>query len=719
MKPSGREISRESRHACRAGAIFSFATAAAALPIAIFAAPCLAEELPGAAHFRERVQPVLEKYCYGCHGNGVNEGNRTLDTFASDDALLKDTGLWWAVMKNLRTGIMPPPGEDRPTPEELQRMLGWIEADVFAIDPANPDPGRVTLRRLNRVEYRNTIRDLMGVRYDTNDAFPADDTGYGFDNIGDVLSLTPLLMEKYLQAAQVIVDEALQKNSDRFFPDGPAPDDPNQREAYVRKVLTQFVRRAYRRPVDDATIDRLVAIAQQVYAQPNQTLEAAVGRAMTAVLASPRFLFRTEDPAAASADARFPQIDEYALASRLSYFLWSTMPDEELMELADRGKLRQNLPAQVARMLKSKHSDAFVKNFAGQWLRTRDVENAKIYALPAMGLQEDYQKVLKELRAIKQLDENDGPIPPPPGPEGDGSVVDEEKAREIARVEKLRAEHGRLDKLRNLFSDDLRRAMRRETEMYFEYVLREDRSLLELIDSNYTFLNEDLAKHYGIPGVTGKEMRRVELPADSPRGGLLTQGTLLVVTSNPNRTSPVKRGLYILDNIVGFPAPPPPPASIPPLEAAAAAVTGRKPTIRELQELHRSDSLCQACHARMDPIGLALENFNAMGMWRDREHDQPIDASGKLLTGETFDGIRQLKSILKEQHRLDIYRCVTEKLLTYALGRGLEYYDEHTVDLIVQQLDRQEGKMSVLMMGIIQSAAFDKQRRPEKVAAQP
>jgi len=260
--------------------------------------------------------------------------------------------------------------------------------------------------------------------------------------------------------------------------------------------------------------------------------------------------------------------------------------------------------------------------------------------------------------------------------------------------------------------------MRRETEMYFEHILREDLSLLELIDSNYTFLNERLAEHYGIEGVEGDEMRRVELPPDSPRGGLLTQGTLLVVTSNPTRTSPVKRGLYILDNILGTPPPPPPP-NIPTLEQAADQVTDRQPTIRELQEIHRRDPLCHACHARMDPLGLALENFNALGMWRENEQDRPIDASGTLLTGETFGGVRDLKKVLKEEHRLDFYRCLTEKLLTYALGRGLEYYDEHTVDQIVEKLERDGGKFSTLVTGVIDSAPFQRQRRAETVAKTP
>jgi hypothetical protein len=240
-------------------------------------------------------------------------------------------------------------------------------------------------------------------------------------------------------------------------------------------------------------------------------------------------------------------------------------------------------------------------------------------------------------------------------------------------------------------------------------VLREDRNLLELIDADYTFLNETLAAFYGIPNVAGRRMRRVDLPKDSPRGGVLTQGTMLVVTSNPTRTSPVKRGLFILDNILGTPAPPPPNA-VPPLEAAAGAVTDHPASLREALDIHRKDPLCAGCHARFDPLGLALENFNALGMWRDTEHDRPIDTSGTLLTGEQFQTIGDLKNVLKNEHKLDFYRCLTEKLLTYATGRGLEYYDEPTVDAIVERLDAENGRFSVLLRGVIDSAPFQQQR---------
>jgi hypothetical protein len=252
--------------------------------------------------------------------------------------------------------------------------------------------------------------------------------------------------------------------------------------------------------------------------------------------------------------------------------------------------------------------------------------------------------------------------------------------------------------------------------MFFAEIVRADRSVLELLDSDYTFVNERLAKHYGIPDVKGTEMRRVSLPAESPRGGLLTQGTVLVVTSNPTRTSPVKRGLFILENILGTPAPPPP-ADVPQLEDSEKAFGDREPTLREVLEVHRGKPLCNACHARMDPLGLALENFNAMGLYREKERGQALDTGGKLISGESFDGVRALKKILMENHRGDFYRCLTEKTLTYALGRGLESYDVETVDRIVGRLESENGRFSALLSGLIDSAAFQKRRKTTDTVA--
>lgn len=632
-----------------------FALASSFITSLLATAASADSESPTLVRYRNNVQPILETHCYTCHGYGSNEGGRTLDQFESDEAMLANKKLWWAVLQNVRAGVMPPAGEERLSEEERRTLFDWIKFDALAIDRDHPDPGRVTLRRLNRTQYRNTIRDLLGVDYNTSDEFPADDSGYGFDNVADVLSVSPLLMEKYLDAAEMIVERAVpteaphpkdshrQKKYKRVFRDGPPPKDAEQRDAYARSLLANFTRRAYRRPVDGQVIDRLVQIAKDVYTAPGQTFESGIANAMAAVLASPRFIFLIEDIAPSSSDEKYPLIDEHALASRLSYFLWSTMPDRELIELADRGELRANLTAQIKRMVKDDRITELAENFAGQWLRSRDVERFEVDLM---------------------------------------------------------------------FGHDLAVAMAEETNRYFEHIVRKNRSVLELIDSDYTFLNERLAAHYGIEGVDGRRIRRVELPADSPRGGVLTQGAMLVVTSNPVRTSPVKRGLFILENILGTPPPPPPP-NLPLLEDSASAISGHTPTVRELQEQHRKDPLCHSCHSRMDPLGLAFENFDRLGKWRTEEGDQPVDPSGTLLTGEHFDNVGQLKKIMKEERRQDFYRCLTEKLLTYAIARGLDYHDEYTIDQIVERLDNNQGRFAELLTGVVESAPFQRQRRSE------
>jgi hypothetical protein len=413
---------------------------------------------------------------------------------------------------------------------------------------------------------------------------------------------------------------------------------------------------------------------------------------MVAVLSSPRFLFRIEQPITDSAGEKFPLVDEYALACRLSYFLWSTMPDEELIGLARRGELRKNLDAQLKRLLADPRSQAMVQNFVGQWLQVRDVEgiaiDSRIVLARDSGEEKELQREIEEFR--KRLAERQkNPTTRP------------------ARIQRPRLFARPTIEL----DGTLRNAIRQEVEMYFGHVVHDDRSVLELLDSNYTYLNDALAKYYGIKGVTGKEMRKVDLPTDNPRGGLLTMASMLVVTSNPTRTSPVKRGQFILDNILGMPAPPPP-ADIPALEESESAFKDKEhePSFRQVLEVHRSKALCSSCHSRMDPLGLSLENFNALGLWREKERGQAIDASGKLITGESFHDIRDLKRILKDDHKIDFYRCMTEKLLTYALGRGLEYDDVETVDQIVERLDRAEGHFSALLSGVIESAPFQRER---------
>ena len=420
---------------------------------------CQAADDAGAARFPERIQPILETYCYGCHAYGAKEGNRAFDEYASDEELIGDVKLWLAVLKNVRAGVMPPPGEAKPTDDERRQLFDWIESDVFKVDPADPDPGRVTVRRLNRVEYRNTVRDLTGVDYDTTSEFPPDDAGYGFDNIGDSLSLSPLLMEKYIGAAREVVAKAVpdsppddndtiaQETYRRVFVDGPPPASPNERDTYAQKILRAFVRQAYRRPVDDHTVDRLVAIAKNAYTLPDHSFESGVGAALVAVLSSPRFLYRIEEPITDSADEQYPLVDEFALASRLSYFLWSTMPDEELLQLAERGELRANFAGQVNRMLKDPRSESLADNFAGQWLRSRDIEHLDLDPVGALGLQpelEDVQRQLTLQRRERDAEERQAEANPDGKP-----AVEEDKAdprwqeREKIRVARPRAPQDR------------------------------------------------------------------------------------------------------------------------------------------------------------------------------------------------------------------------------------------------------------------------------------
>jgi hypothetical protein len=803
--------------------------------------------------YKKAVEPTLEQFCVSCHSGDSKRGGVGFD-FGNDANPAADREMWWRALKMVRAGLMPPKGKDRPSTEQVAALEHWIKYTAFGIDPNDPDPGRVTLRRLNRVEYRNTIRDLLGVDFNAPAEFPPDDSGHGFDNVADVLTLSPLLLEKYIAAAKTIVGQAVPTapwvpaeqrvpgqrfvvadakpsgapdaplvlsytkpavakyelkveragryelvldlnaneqyvdgqndynkcrlvvrngetvlleqefvrqggkpyrfeftrdwptgpqdlslevvpltpkeksvrslalrvrelvvrgpmarehwvrpaNYDRHFPGG-IPDDPSARSEYIRKLLRTFAERAYRRPVDDAAIERLAKLAEATAAKLGQSAEGGVAQAMTVILASPRFLFREEFVVPGSTD-RFPLLDEYSLASRLSYFLWSSMPDDELLRLAGEGKLRANLATQVNRMLADKRSSEFVRNFTGQWLQARNIDSSNVNAFAVLSKDEPPDPKAAEKRA---------------------------RFRELVRkpTESLTPEEKKeLDELRGTvfggfrrfsqfeLTGELKRAMRQETELTFDHVLRNDHSLLELLDADYTFLNERLAKFYGIDGVTGEQMRKVALAADSPRGGVLTQATVLVITSNPDRTSPVKRGLYILENVLGIPPPPPPP-DITPLEQAAAGIKGKTPTLREALKAHRADARCNSCHNRLDPLGLAFENFNALGRWRDKELGQPIESGGVLLTGESFTDVRALKKVLVTERRLDYYRCVTEKLFIYALGRGPELKDQHTLDEIVARLETAKGKPSVLIAGIVQSPAF--QRRGTRDSGPP
>ena len=780
--------------------------------------------------FNKVVSPILQKRCYDCHGDGAHKANLAFDMLTTKDEI-HNPQLWLKVLKNTRSHAMPPPSEEQPTVAERQALEQWIKTSGFGLDPSQPDPGRVTIHRLNRVEYKNTIRDLMGVDFETKDAFPDDDSGYGFDNIADVLNMSPLLMEKYLTAAQAVVAKSVptvtrvpvlqtagvedfkysdgkptvgkiirgsglgadgimaiglpypkeasishvfdvkeagdyrivleqnfrgdfgynpqvawvtvavdgkqvsekehgwESNHDvddvytvhwepgphtistaikpsatvgkgtagrgadnlynikkvrlegpldpvkwvhpanytRFFTRDDVPSDAAERRAYAKEIFTAFTGKAYRRPAPAESVDQLADIAEKIYTVPGTTFESGIAQAMVAALASPRFLFRVDRPVVTATTANYANVDDYSLASRLSYFLWSTMPDEELFKFAAAGTLRANLDAQVKRMLADPRSAAFVENFTGHWLQTRLVTTVPLNP--------------KEIMAREGVTVSSPRRGFGAGGGGGGGAV----------------------------SDALRIASKEEAEKYFEYVLRENRSVDEFLASDYTFLNETLASAYKISNVEGSEMRKVVLPAGDPRGGILTMGSVLMVTSNPTRTSPVKRGKWILENILAAPTPPPPP-NIPALEDSNPKDDSRVPTLRETLAIHRENAMCASCHNRMDPLGLALENFNALGQWRAEEYKQKIDPSGKLATGEAFADITELKHVLVTTHKLEFYRCLTEKMLTYALGRGMEYYDVPTVDKIVADLDRNHGAFSTLLSGVIQSAPFQQQR---------
>ncbi len=822
-------------------------------------------------HFENEIMPLLDQYCYDCHGYGDKDGDVLLDEFASVEEL-KNPHLWQRALNNMRTGLMPPSNEAQPSAEEKRILFSWIKNEVFELDHTHPDPGQVTIRRLNRVDYRNTVKDLFGVDYDTNKEFPADDTGHGFDNIGSVLTISPMLLEKYLDAAQHIVTEAVPSQAysvaeypirpssfettytdpvssedrtkevepepatqtekiwvkklsyydtthstasmqiekagdyqillefsalesyvnnqfdlnecqlifkidgeavfDQYFtregdkkishvydrkwtpgkhefsievvpltPDAeqirdlrfqinnvrihgplrenewvptnnyakyfpsPTPQSVEEQPAYIRQVLKEFATRVFRRPVDDDTLDRLTALAVGTAEYENNSFEKGISQAMIAMLASSRFLFRQEAVLQVEEGEIHPLIDEYALASRLSYFLWSTMPDQELFYLAEKGQLRNNLEQQFNRMLADSRSKEFITNFTGQWLQARDIENVTISDL-AIWLRD---KPNPELSAARKVFQRISLIPKAQRTEE--NIIERDEARQV-----FRAFFSDNTVFRAKLDGEVRAAMKRETEMVFEYVLQERRSASELLDSNYTYLNEPLAKHYGIEGVQGNAMRRVKLHSNSPRGGILTQGTVLAVTSNPTRTSPVKRGVFILDNILGMPAPPPPP-NVPSLADVATEEELQSMSLRENLAIHAKRAECRSCHNRMDPLGLALESFNAMGVWRDEEMNLPIEPEGVLITGEAFSDIRELKKTLLSEHSEVFYHCLSEKLLTYALGRSLEYYDTDTLDSLVQQMLASEGDLQVLLFGIIKSDAFQRHRKQTSIVS--
>jgi len=747
---------------------------------------------PAPAEFARDIQPLLATYCFECHGEARQKSGVAFHSLTDLPTARRQRELWTRVREQLQAGEMPPDSADQPTAAERQRLLQWIANDLFPLDCRNPDPGRVTIRRLNRSEYNHTLRDLLGVDLRPADDFPADDTGYGFDNIGDVLSVSALLFERYFLAAGRVLDAAIVTPETRrppirqfaardlqgagepaagdcchrlisngeagvSFPvetpgeylwritahgeqagpepvkmaarvdgrelgtmevrakeagpetyefklrlergprrltaaflndyyeapagnrpardrnlilhrfellgplDAPPPPPPASHQRIftcvpapattndcARQILGAFARRAWRRAVTPDEVNRLAALAEAQRAG-GASFEASLKTALHAVLVSPQFLFRGElQPDPDNPRVARP-VDEFALATRLSYFLWSSTPDDELLALAERGQLRRNQDAQVRRLLRDPRSQALVENFAGQWLQLRNLELAA-----------------PDRATFPQFD------------------------------------------------DALRTAMRRETELLFTHILREDRSVLEFLTADYTFANARLARHYGLAGVSGDDFQRVSLKG-TRRAGVLTHASILTLTSNPNRTSPVKRGKWVLENLLAAPPPPPPP-DVPPLPENTPASTAV--SVRDRMKEHLANPGCASCHVRMDPIGLAFEHFDGIGAWRDRDSGQPVDAAAELPTGEQLDGVDGLRAFLVKRQQDQFVRCLGDRMLTYALGRGLEWYDDCALDAITKGTRRNGDKFTALVLEIVRSAPFQMRRgEGEKVAA--
>jgi mono/diheme cytochrome c family protein len=775
----------------------------------------------------DAVSALSKAYCQTCHNDRLKTGGLSLEGLTLDGAPLasNDAETWEKVIRKVRSGLMPPAGAKRPERAALDAFAGSIENAVDRAAAAHPNPGRAPLHRMNRVEYENAIRDLLALDVDSSTLLPADDSSRGFDNIADVLGVSPSLLERYVSAAakisrlavgerdaapaqvtytvkgdlsqnrtlegmplgtrggttvthnfpvdgEYVIRLALLKlsfgqvfgegaegeeievtlNGQRvklfkldevpmFFmrespgshPARPQPTDPleervkmtpdirlefklkvkagpqaigvaflnkahtinedlvrrpvsstydvfigmqygyttaphlsrvvitgpynasglgdtpSRRRVFVcrpsaqsdeavcaKQIISSLVRRAYRRAPTEADVEPLLAFFQD---ERNKTgnFEAGLEIALRRILADPEFIFRFEPPPASVTANTAYRISDTELASRLSFFLWSSIPDEELLKLAIDGKLRQPavLERQTRRMLADPKARALVTNFANQWLFLRELKNAN----------------------------------------PDVTVFPD-------------------------FDDNLRQAFQRETEMLFESVMREDRSVLDLLDSEYTFVNERLAKHYGIPNIYGPDFRRVPVPSDARRG-LLGHGSLQLVTSNPNRTSPVMRGKWILENLLGTAAPTPPP-DVPPLEEKPTATAK---SVRERIEQHRASPACAGCHKIMDPIGLAMENFDAVGRWRTIDEGVAIDASAQLVDGTAIDGPASLRKALLD--RQDVFlAAMTEKLMMYGVGRETKYHDMPAVRTVMRDAAKNRYRFSDLILGVVKSAPF-------------
>ena len=607
------------------------------------------------------IKPILKKNCFSCHRDSNLKGGVDLQTFffgvdAHEYRIIKGGKLWMNVVKQIQSGNMPPESKPPLTVEEREKLVTGINKILFkSLDAHNP--GRVVIRRLNHKEYQYTIKDLVGVDFDATREFPSDGSGgAGFDNFSKTLFMTPLRFESYLDAADKILDSAY-ANHEIWMKIVPNPYEESWWARFSRwvtnlfsgddsmyipteeaqEVLVPFASRAFRRFPTPPEKDQYLTLFKEFYKQApaSDRFNVAIRETVKAIIVSPNFLYRHEEEQ--PLDHAYP-LGGFEIASRLSFFLWSSGPDAELFDLAYRGDLtdERTIRQQTLRMLRDPRSKRFAESFATQWFG------------------------LSTLRESNPLD-------PTRYPE---------------------------------FTTGIRKAMYDEMVEYFYHVLTTSKNFLDLIDSDYTFLNGKLARHYGIEGVLGDSMRKVVLP-DRRRGGVISMGGVLATTSLPLRTSPVKRGQFVLEELLGTPAPPPPPnvAELPERAAAEDA------SLRELLSLHRSSPSCAGCHRKMDPIGFGLENFDPMGRWRDGYASTPIIAWDTLATGEIFNGPQQLKRILLDKDSL-FARVIAEKMFVYALGRNVEFTDELFMQDLVRNLMTHNFNTEEFILGLVTSYPF-------------
>lgn len=582
--------------------------------------------------------PLLEQRCMDCHDGEMKKGDISFEVLRQPGETRHDIRLWGKVREQIRAGTMPPKAKQPLEPAQRDVFLRWIQANEQAVlEMPATQPGPARSRRLNREEYNNTLRDLLGIANKPGDKFPADGAGgEGFANNADTLSLSPLLIEKYLEAANAAIKEVWERGDLRAKLLAPVTSDKLPPDTGAELALRPFLARAYRRPPTEPEVQGVLNVFRQAWQrQPNW--DEAMKTMFKAVLVTPKFLFLEE---AVRADAKEPrQLDSHEMASRLSYFLWSSMPDDELLRLAAENKLQDDatLEAQVRRMLAHEKALAFTKNFAGQWLRFEEVFN----------------------------------------------TVDPDRRKFPD------------------FNQELRQAMYDEIFGFCDHLLRKNGRVLDFLDSDYSFLNEQLARVYEVPGVQGKEMRLVKF--NNPRrGGLTSMAAILASTSYPQRTSPVLRGKWILEQLLGTPPPPPPPnvGALPEDDRAL-----KETTLRKRLEAHRNKPACAGCHTRLDPPGFALENFDPIGKWRDNENGKPLDATGTMPGGKNFATPGEFRRLLMEEKNLFV-RSLCTRLLGYATGRTVELNDQPSLLRLEKVLRDNDYRSEPLIIAIVKSVPF-------------